>query len=157
MFACCHLRRERTPERVTIGNALSIACSCGNVFPLVYAKLLSKEAQAKLLPATVMACQGVAFAAALLCALGWKVTAGQHSVVLLLCVFLTAGVGTLSNVTFWAYAGRNDGDHCTKALGNGMTVGCLVVTSAAVSIQQAGCSPRFSVAVFMIMVHRHCI
>jgi hypothetical protein len=151
-----HARSERTPERATIGNALSVACALGNIFPFVYAKLLSKDTQARLLPACVMVCQVVAVGVALLCALGWEVTVSyggsERSVVLLFCVFLAAGVGTLSNVTFWALAGRCDGDHSIKALGNGMTVGGLVVTWIATIIQQAGCSPRFSVTVFMLMV-----
>jgi len=145
-----------TPEKERIGNWLSVACAIGNVFPLVYKCFLSKEAQSKLLPAIILGCQVLAAATAVVCAMAWKVQAqflgsGMHSIVLICCAIVSGGVGTLSNVTYWALSVRYPGTHCIKAMSVGMTVGGLVVASIAL-LQHAGKSPLFSVEVFMVGV-----
>lgn len=106
---------EKTPEKAAIGNLLSVACACGNIFPFVYTKLLPSDTQTKILPAVVIICQAIAVIAALGVGFGWQetITVGgtEYSYLLLGGTFLAAGVGTLSNVTYWALALRCDGVH----------------------------------------------
>jgi len=152
---------ERTPERQAITNLLMVTCQIGNVFPFVYKGVFSKQTQARILPASIMVCQIIAIATGIVVALGWQVTVelpdgGRHSIVLLLCTVVAGGVGTLSNVTYWALCTRYDGSHCTSAMSTGMAVGG-VISSGAALIQQpddAGNDdkPLFSVEIFMLAV-----
>lgn len=141
-----------TPERERIGNWLSVSCALGNVFPVFYKGALSKDAQSRLLSGSILTCQALAVVTAVVCAVGWKVQANMlgetHSVVLIVCAIVAGGVGTLSNVTYWALAVRYPGTHCIKAMSVGMTVGGLIVSSLAL-VQNAGQTPIFSVEVFM--------
>ena len=114
-----------TPEEQAIGNVLGVATQIGNLFPFLF-KALSKQRQVELLGRSILACQLAAIAAALLTGLLWRSTIGQHSVWLVLSMIVSGGVGTLSNVTYWALASRYDGVHCTKAMSVGSTVGGLV-------------------------------
>lgn len=139
-----------TPEKQGIGNLLGVATQIGNVFPFLY-KMLSKQRQVELLGRSILACQFAAIAAALLTGSLWSVTIGQHSVWLVLCMIVSGGVGSLSNVTYWALASRYDGVHCTKAMSVGSTVGGLVSAGMAMA-QEAGHDPRFSLSKFMVLV-----
>ena len=164
-----------TPEEQAIGNLLGVATQIGNVFPFLF-KMLSKQRQVELLGRSILGCQLAAIAAALLTALMWRSTIGQHSVWLVLSMIVSGGVGTLSNVTYWALASRYDGVHCTKAMSVGSTVGGLVSAGMAIAQvrcvsyfrlshslshaklirrrgeQEAGHDPRFSLSTFMVMV-----
>ena len=129
---------ERTPERQAITNLLMVTCQIGNVFPFVYKGVFSKQTQARILPASIMVCQIIAIATGIVVALGWQVTVelpdgGRHSIVLLLCTVVAGGVGTLSNVTYWALCTRYDGSHCTSAMSTGMAVGGVISTGAALT------------------------
>ena len=140
-----------TPEERAIGNLLGVATQIGNVVPFLYKGLVSKARQSEVLAGSILACQAVAVAAALLTGLLWRSTIGQHSVWLVLCMVVSGGVGTLSNVTYWALASRYDGVHCTKAMSVGSTVGGLVSAWMAMA-QQAGRNPRFGLTTFMLIV-----
>merc|ERR1719197_1730869 len=99
-----------------------------------------------------MACQIVAVATAVVAAIGWKsvitVFGEPHSCLLIVCAIVSGGVGTLSNVTYWALAVRYPGTHCIKSMSIGMTVGGLIVSSIALA-QDVGENAIFGVDIFM--------
>lgn len=144
-----------TVEKQAIGNWLSVACQVGNVFPFIYKGVFSKEKQKELLQWSILACQGIAIATAVLTAVTWNtqvsVFGKQRSLALVLCTVIAGGVGTLSNVTYWALATRYPGTHCTKAMGLGMTFSGAVSAWAAMA-QNAGSNPHFSAKIFMLGV-----
>jgi hypothetical protein len=144
-----------TPEKQAIGNWLSVSCQVGNVFPFIYKGIFSKAQQAKILSWSILVCQALAIATGVVAAVGWKVQASlfgeQHSVVLILCTIVAGGVGTLSNVTYWAIATRYPGTHCTKAMSIGMTFSGMISAWCAIA-QNAGSDPFFSAEIFLLGV-----
>ena len=144
-----------TAERQAIGNWLSVACQVGNLFPFVYKGAFTKKKQQGILAWSILICQGIAIATGVVTAVTWQTQArifGQeHSVALVLCTIVAGGVGTLSNVTYWALATRYPGTHCTKAMGLGMTFSGFASAWAAMA-QNAGTDPRFTAEVFMLGV-----
>lgn len=144
-----------SPEKQSIGNWLSVSCQVGNVFPFIYKGIFSKAQQAKILSWSILVCQALAIATGVVAAVGWKVQASlfgeQHSVVLILCTIVAGGVGTLSNVTYWAIATRYPGTHCTKAMSIGMTFSGMISAWCAIA-QNAGSDPFFSAEIFLLGV-----
>ena len=145
----------KTVEKQAIGNWLSVACQVGNIFPFIYKGVFSKAKQQDILVWSILICQAIAIATGVVAAVAWKVQGDllgqQHSVVLVLCTVVAGGVGTLSNVTYWALATRYEGTHCTKAMGLGMTMSGFVPAWIAMA-QRAGSDPRFTAEIFMLGV-----
>ena len=151
---------QRTPEKQAIGTVLNLACQFGNLAPFAYKALFTKERQAEILPYSILGCQIVAILCAVACSAAWEETAdmggkGPHSVALVLCTVVAGGVGTLSNVTYWALCVRYPGTHCTKAMSVGMTVGGLILMLVAFLQGVGKETPRFSFQVF-ILRYRTC-
>ncbi len=144
-----------TAEKQAIGNWLSVACQVGNIFPFVYKGKFSKKRQQEILAWSILVCQAIAIATGVMTAVAWKwevsLFGQQRSVALILCTVVAGGVGTLSNVTYWALATRYPGTHCTKAMGLGMTFSGFASAWAAMA-QNAGTSPRFTAEIFMLGV-----
>jgi hypothetical protein len=101
--------------------------------------------------------QLIAVAVAVVAAFYWDqeshlIFQGKHSVVLVACTIVAGGVGTLSNVTYWALCVRYKGTHCTKGMSVGMTVGGLLLQLCALAQGVGKPKPRFSAKTFMLGV-----
>lgn len=157
----------QSPERKRISNLVSVACQFGNFFPFLYKAIFSRRLQKKYLAASILTCQVIAIAAALLCAFGWQFTMTMHptikfhsgyteggiSVGLIAATVLAGGAGCLSNVTFWVMCSRYPGTHTETAMSVGSTIGGLLLASVANGAQQRpNAPPRFSARDFMIGV-----
>jgi len=76
----------------------------------------SAESRRKAISSTVFILLVFGCAVLLVAAFSWdstiKVDGSEYSGVLLLCSFVAGGIGTMSNVTYWAFATRYP-THCT--------------------------------------------
>ena len=148
---------QRTQEKEAIGTVLNLACQLGNIAPFAYKAIFSKATQAAILPGSILVSQLIAVAVAVVAAFYWDqeshlIFQGKHSVVLVACTIVAGGVGTLSNVTYWALCVRYKGTHCTKGMSVGMTVGGLLLQLCALAQGVGKPKPRFSAKTFMLGV-----
>lgn len=147
---------HRAPESDKLSNLISVSLQIGNIFPIAY-KLFTgcrpDKSTESLLPYTIFTTLLIGCVSLFVCAFFWDATFSivhhSHSVILLVCSFLSGGVGALSNVTFWALTSHFE-TRCIKALSTGMTFGGLIATGLALA-QNAGRNPRFSVMTFMLI------
>lgn len=148
---------KAVPEGDRFPNLVNVAFQIGNVFPFLYKAVtgwcMSAESRRKAISSTVFILLVFGCAVLLLAAFFWdstiSVDGSEYSGVLLLCSFMAGGIGTMSNVTYWAFATRYP-THCTKALSTGMTFGGLVL-SCIILAQDAGAHPRFSATVYFLI------
>eukprot|EP00949_MAST-11_sp_MAST-11-sp1_P000393 g393.t1 len=131
LFAQAAIAKEVLPEKDKIFSRIDLAMELGNILPALIFCLGFQRAVLSNLRAVIIVNLIVGIASAILYACFWKVTfAFGHasvSVVVLFCAWLAGTVGSMSMVTYFAFANRH-GPIAISALATGVGA-CGLVTN----------------------------